>query len=224
MIRLAEIWRFPVKSMAGERIEAAELAESGVAGDRLVQVRDARGKLVTSRTRPALLAHKGSLGADGEPLVDGRPWTDPAVAADVERAAGPGARLVRAGVERRFDILPLLVATDGSLAATGEDPRRFRPNLVLSGVKGLEERNWQLHLLEVGTCRIVLAELRDRCVMTTFDPDTQVQDPGVLKRIGEKFGGKLCLNAMVVGPGRIAVGDRASISPLPDELRRQLGL
>lgn len=223
-MRVAELWRFPVKSLAGERIQGAEIGEAGVEGDRLLQVVNGRGRAITSRTHPALLAHRGSLDPDGQPRVDGLPWRDPSVAAAIERDAGPGARLVEAPVERRFDILPLLVATDGSLAATGEDPRRFRPNIILGGVQGLEERTWQHHLLEIGKCRIVLADLRDRCVMTTWHPDTQVQDKGVLQRIGDRFGGKLCLNALVLVPGTVRVGDEATVAPLPEDLRSRLGL
>ena len=35
-----ELWRYPVKSMAGESLETAELTESGIVGDRIVQVRN----------------------------------------------------------------------------------------------------------------------------------------------------------------------------------------
>ena len=41
-MRLAEIWRFPVKSMAGERLATAELRRDGIEGDRLVQAWDER--------------------------------------------------------------------------------------------------------------------------------------------------------------------------------------
>src|SRR2546427_5990307 len=101
--------------MGGERLERAELRADGVAGDRILHVRDAHDRLVTSRSRPKLLAHRGTLGPDGEPLVDGRPWASPEVDRDVEAAAGPGARLVREEGLQRFDILPLLVATDGAV-------------------------------------------------------------------------------------------------------------
>src|ERR1700747_1952842 len=69
-----EIWRYPVKSMAGELLDAAELTEDGVEGDRIVQVRNRSGRILTARTKPALLLHRAALGPDGEPLVDGRPW------------------------------------------------------------------------------------------------------------------------------------------------------
>ena len=55
--------------------------------------------------------------------------------------AGPGSRLVRDESLDRFDVLPLLVATDGAVGFLGYDRRRFRPNLLLSGVPGLAERD-----------------------------------------------------------------------------------
>ena len=98
---------------------------------------------MTARTRPLLLRHSATLGADNQVLVDGRPWTAEDVARDVEAAAGAGTRLVRDEAKDRFDILPLLVATDGMLAAVGYDRRRFRPNLVIGGVPGPAERQWE---------------------------------------------------------------------------------
>src|SRR5258708_5379390 len=127
-----EIWRYPVKSMAGELLDAAELAANGVEGDRIVQVRNRAGRILTARTKPGLLRHRATLGPDGEPLVDGRPWRSADVARDVAQAAGQGTALVRSDAEYRFDILPLLVATDGMLSTLGYDWRRIRPHLVIS--------------------------------------------------------------------------------------------
>ena len=206
-MHLAEIWRYPVKSMAGERLEEAELTREGVRGDRLVQVR-AAGRLVTARSRPGLLGLRATLGGNGEPLVDGRAWTDATVAADVERAAGTRARLVRAAaVGERFDILPLLVATDGAIASLGLDRRRFRPNLLIAGVEGRAEREWEGRRLRVGEAVVALADLRGRCVVTTFDPDTLAPDPRVLRTIVERFGGVLGLDAEVARPGLVRIGD-----------------
>jgi hypothetical protein len=116
-----EIRRYPVKSMAGESLKTADFTESGVVGDRIVQVRNTAGQVMTARTKPLLLRHSASLSADDQILVDGRPWTAKDVARDVEAAAGAGARLVQHESNDRFDILPLLVATDGMLAAVGYD-------------------------------------------------------------------------------------------------------
>jgi uncharacterized protein YcbX len=210
-MKLAQIWRYPVKSMAGERLVAAELRRDGIEGDRVVQVWDERNRILTARTHPRLLAHRATLGGDGEPQVDGLPWADPEITRRVEAAAGRGARLRRYEGVERFDVRPLLVATDGSLAAFGRDPRRLRPNLVISGVEGLAERDWEGRSLRIGKAVIGLADLRGRCVMTTWDPDTQAQDVGVLRDIVRRFDGRLCLNAAVLEPGRVAAGDAVEL-------------
>ena len=203
---IAELWRYPVKSMAGERLERATLGPLGIDGDRLVHVARFLGRIATARKFPRLLSHRAVLGPGGEPLVDGRPWDDPAVAAEIVEIVGRGARLVRDDA-RAFDVLPLLVATDGAIEAFGRDGRRLRPNIVLGGVEGLAERRWEGRTLRIGEVEIALEDLRDRCVMTTYDPDTQVQDPRVLRDIVERFEGKLALNARVVRGGTLAVGD-----------------
>ncbi len=159
---IAELWRYPVKSMAGEPLESAEVRQDGIAGDRVVQVRDPHSRIVTSRTRPRLLGHRAALGPDGEPRVDGRPWDAPEVARDIETAAGRGARLVALDDLERFDILPLLVATDGAIAAFGRDRRRLRPNIVVGGVAGLAERSWEGRFLAAGGVIIGIRDLRQR--------------------------------------------------------------
>jgi len=206
-MRLAEIWRYPVKSMAGERLALAELHADGIAGDRLLVPVGPDGRVRTARSHPRLLGHRAVLGPDGEARVDGRPWEDPAVASAVEAAAGRGVRLVRHDGVVRFDVLPLLVATDGAVQAFGRDVRRLRPNLVIEGVLGLAERSWEGRVLRVGVARVRAVDLRGRCVMTTYDPDTLGQDLGVLRDIVERFGGKLALNAEVLQGGVIREGD-----------------
>jgi len=207
-----EIWRYPVKSMAGELLQAGEVGENGIAGDRLLQVQDAGGRVITSRTNPGLLGHRGAFNAS-QITVDGRPWQSAGVARDVETAAGKGSRLVESKEDHRFDILPLLIATDGMLTAVGYDRRRFRPNLIIGGVDGLAERGWEGGQLKIGNVVIGLDDLRTRCIMTTYDPDTQKRDVGVLQRIRREFNGRLGLNARVIVPGKITVGDSVEFVP-----------
>jgi uncharacterized protein len=208
---ISEIWRYPVKSMAGERLDDVEVGALGLAGDRIVHIEDQRGRVATARTHPELLGHKGSLDPAGEPRVDDRVWTEASVLADVERIVGTGARLVRDETATRFDILPLLVATDGAISAFGYDGRRLRPNLVIGGVQGLEERDWPGRCLRIGEVVVGLEDLRGRCIMTTFDPDTLAHDRRVLTSIVERFGGKLALDAFVIRRGMIGRGDKVEL-------------
>ena len=201
-MHIQELWRYPVKSMAGERLDVAEIRKDGIVGDRVVQVVDAAGRVVTSRTKPVLLGYRATLGADGEPLINGRPWREVEV---------PVGKLVRYEGADRFDVLPLLVATDGAIAAFGHDGRRLRPNIVIGGVEGLAERSWEGRQLCAGEVVIGIQDLRGRCIMTTFDPDTQEQNVDVLLKIRREFAGLLALNCSVIQPGKLAVGDPVTL-------------
>lgn len=103
--------------------------------------------------------------------------------------------------------------TDGAFAAVGYDRRRFRPNLVIGAVEGLAERQWEGSLLRIGEVIIAMDDLRARCIMTTFDPDSGDQDLNVLRRVQREFGGVLGLNSDVITSGRVAVGDPVELIP-----------
>jgi hypothetical protein len=206
-VEVAELWRYPVKSMAGEKLEHAYVDYAGIDGDRVAHVENSRKLLITARTHPRLLGHRGTLDAEGEPLVDGTRWDDPAVQQKVVEIVGTGARLVRDEEIRCFDILPLLVATDGAISAFGHDRRRLRPNIIVGGVEGLAERDWPGMTLRIGEALIGIRDLRGRCIMTTYDPDTLEQDREVLRGIVRRFEGQLALNCFVLWPGEIRVGD-----------------
>jgi uncharacterized protein YcbX len=212
---IAQLWRYPVKSMAGERIEHAFLGHDGIPGDRMLYVVDHAGRTLSARTKPLLLGHRAALTPEGEVLVDGLPWRSREVAAAVEAAAGHGARLVEASGNERFDVLPLLVATDGAAAAFGHDVRRLRPNVVIGGVDGLAERGWEWTAAAAGGAVIAFANLRERCITTTFDPDTLEQDVDVLRGIQARFGGTLALNAWAAEEGTVAVGDEVRLVDRP---------
>src|SRR6185295_15518653 len=154
-----------------------------------------------------LLGLRGTLGADGTPLVNGHRWDSAEALALVRGAAGDDAWLEPADADERFDVLPLLVATDGAVAAFGRDVRRLRPNILIGGVEGLGEIEWPGAELLIGDAIVRLDSLRGRCPMTTVDPDTLARDPEVLRDIGRRFGGRLALNADVVRGGVVRVGD-----------------
>jgi uncharacterized protein YcbX len=200
------LWRYPVKTLAGEALERAELTPGGIPGDRLVHVRGPEG-VRTSRRHHRLLGLHATTAPNGDVLVNGLPWQAEEVAALVRSAAGDDAWLEAYDGLERFDVLPLLVATDGAVAEFGRDVRRLRPNILIGGVDGMLEREWPGAELHVGDAIIGLDSLRARCPMTTVDPDTLVRDPEVLRDIGRRFGGRLALNAEVIRGGVISVGD-----------------
>ena len=215
-VRVAQLWRYPAKSLQGEALNEALLNGDGVAGDRVVHVAGLRGPM-TGRTRPGLLTISATTGTDGRPLIGGHPWDSPSALAMIRERAGPDARLIEDHSPGRFDILNLLVATDGAVNAFGHDVRRLRPNLVLSGIPADLEPSLEGRALAVGDVLIGLHSLRQRCVVTSIHPDTGAQDLDVLRRIRTVFGGKLALNSWVIRPGTIRVGDTAELVDTPAE-------
>jgi uncharacterized protein YcbX len=208
-----EIWRYPAKSMAGERVKQAEVTELGLAGDRRILVIGANGSVVTARTHPKLLGLKASLGVDGVATINGHPWNSAQARELIQSAAGPGASVTHYNGPERFDVLPLLVATDGAIEHMKIDGRRLRPNLIIGGVEGLSERNWPGRRLRIGDVVLRTAQLRGRCVMTTFDPDTLQQDLNVLRRIAHELDGTIALDTAVEAIGEIREGDPVSLLP-----------
>ena len=200
------LWRYPVKTLAGVSIEMAELTPTGIPGDRIVHVRGPEG-VRTSRRQHHLLGLAGTLGPDGQALINGHPWRSADALALVRRAAGSDAWLAASDGIERFDVLPLLVATDGAVASFGRDVRRLRPNILIGGVSGMDETGWPGGELHIGEAVVRLDSLRNRCPMTTVDPDSLDRDPEVLRDIGRRFGGRIALNAEVLRSGTIHVGD-----------------
>ncbi len=209
-LSVGALWRYPVKTLAGESLITADVTFDGIAGDRLVHVRGPEG-VRTSRRHHNLLGLHAVLGPDGNPMVDGEPWGSPHVLERVRAAAGQDAMLVRDTGPGRFDVLPLLVATDGAVREFGRDVRRLRPNIVIDGVEGMDEIEWPGAELHIGDVIIALDSRRGRCPMTTVDPDSLAVDREVLKDILRRFDGKLALNAEVLRPGRIRVGDSVQL-------------
>ena len=203
---VAGLWRYPVKSLAGEVLSLATLTAEGIPGDRIVHVRGPEG-VRTARRHHRLLGLFGTLGPDARPRINGHAWDSPEALALIKDAAGDDAWLEAYEGLERFDILPLLVATDGAVAMFGRDVRRLRPNILIGGVDGLAETSWPGAHLHIADSVVRLDALRGRCPMTTVDPDTLARDPEVLRDIGRRFGGRLALDADVVRGGTVHVGD-----------------
>ena len=226
-MHIAEIWRYPVKSAAGERLERATISATGMEGDRVVRVRGATGRRITARQFPKLLALRTTLDERGEPLIDGLPWDSPDALALVRSASLPDAELIRDDTRIRFDVLPISVATDGAVAELGIDVRRLRPNLVVGGVDGLAEREWPGRELRLGNATVGVLQIRGRCVMTTYHPDTLAQDHGVLQEIVDDYAGRFALDCLVLEAGDVRIGDAVELGDYwtleRGALSRQLG-
>ena len=212
-LHVAGLWRYPVKSLAGESLTVATLTPEGIPGDRVVHVCGPEG-VRTARRHHRLLGLRGTLGSDARPCVNGHPWDSPEALALIRNAAGDDAWLEAHEGPERFDILPLLVATDGAVAMFGRDVRRLRPNILIGGVEGMAETLWPGAQLRIADTLVRLDALRGRCPMTTVDPDTLAVDPEVLKDIGRRFRGRLALDADVTRGGTVRMDDEVVLEDI----------
>jgi uncharacterized protein YcbX len=231
-----EIWRFPVKSLQGERLETATLGPEGIAGDRGWALFDLdTGFGLTARRVPELLFATGRSRPDGGAevvLPDGTVTSEDAVLSDWcgrrvtlrSVAEATGVRRYEnpddaddesswnpfAGADGAFhdnaDARVTLVST-GTLG--GWDRRRFRANVVLDGAG---EDAWVGSSVQLGTARLDVVCRVPRCVMVTRPQAGGIgRDTGVLKTVHRERGGELAVGALVTWPGTFAVGD----TPVP---------
>lgn len=219
---VAGLWHYPVKSLAGEPLTSTPLTRDGLPGDRHIVVRGPEG-VRTSRRQYRLLGLHGTLDAARGVLIDGHAWNTPEALRLVKDAAGEDAWLEEVEGQDGFDVLPLLIATDGAVASFGRDVRRLRPNILIGGVPAMDEVTWPGAELRAGDAIIRIDSRRARCPMTTVDPDTLDRDPGVLKDIGRRFGGRIALNADVIRPGTIRVGDAVTLVREPVSVSASAG-
>jgi MOSC domain-containing protein len=204
-MRVAELWRYPVKGLRGEQLERAEVAADGIPGDRGLAVVDDRG-IVTGRRKQRMIGVPATI-VDGETFVDGHPWESAEAAAIIRDVAGEGAELTKPASGHEHDDSPLLLLSDGSVNQLGYDRRRFRPNIYFEGTDGPTEQEWIGREVRIGDLVVTAHKPDIRCVITTIDPDTIEVDLDVLKRTNEELDGVMGVYCTVVEPAVIKIGD-----------------
>jgi uncharacterized protein len=235
---LAGLARWPVKSMAGERLRAARVDARGVGGDRTHALLDARqdqdGRWLTAVRAPRLLdwaaAYPGAPDDALDPAAPPRPevqapdgtvwaWEDPGLAGAIEADVGVPVRLRRDPAGQQDLERSVLVTTEASLealqAALGRpvDLRRFRTNLHLDlDAPAFAEERWQGGRLRVGELSLALLHPCARCVIPTRDPDGQGRWPELLRHLHRARAGLFGINARVLDGGRVALGDPVAVA------------
>jgi MOSC domain-containing protein len=222
---VSELWRYPVKSLLGERLNEIEVGPRGFRGDRRFAVTDRDGKIGSGKTtrRFRLLPGLFDLRAhiEGEQalvtLPDGHelPVGDPRLDEFLSARYGDQPRVVEESTVPHHDAAPLHLLTTASLRWLAArlpdsvvDRRRFRPNILLDVVGNeVVEDSWVGQRFALGGTVVRIAERTERCVMTTNSQDELSRDPAILGAITKM--NEVCLGAYatVERPGTIRVGD-----------------
>lgn len=224
--RVFGLWRYPVKSMAREPLEAADATWHGLAGDRrwaFVRNDAVRSGFpwLTLRERGDLAHFRPVFTDPGQPdrssvLVhtpEGAVFdvVDPALATLLHPEGARPIKLDRGA----FDTFPLSVLGTATLAWLGErvgrplDVARFRPNMLVETDDGspFAEERWVGRVLRIGSLRLRVDKRDGRCAVITIDPVTTERDPAILRTLVAERQGCLGVYGSVVEPGRVARGD-----------------
>ena len=231
--RVAELHRWPVKSMAGQPVDALNIDERGAAGDRAHALFDefkgAPRRLTVRQVPRMLLWRAGYDGADVTPqdvpfpeltAPDGRTfdWRDPQLPQALEDDLGRPVALRRdLGLMQDLDH-SLLVTTQATLDAvsaaldTEIDLRRFRTNVhVVLDAEPYAEEEWEGRELTIGDAAFRLLHPCERCVIPTRDPDSAQKWPELLRWLTRERRMLFGMNARPLRPARIAIGDPVSL-------------
>jgi len=221
------LWRYPIKSTGGERVDRVAVEPRGLAGDRLWAVRDSAGKLGSGKNTRRFRRMPGLLNLSsrypsgfGEPrLLDesGRPVADndAYLRAYLRRE---DVALAREGEVSHFDELPLSVVTTATLdwvrRALPEvpvDERRFRPNILVRtppGTRPFVEDDWLGTSAVIGDgTRIEFVRSSERCVMVNEAQPDLPHSSLVLRTLADAHDTRLDALARVLIPGHVALGD-----------------
>jgi len=229
--QIEAIFRYPVKSMHGEPLDAATLGWHGLDGDRRLALRrlDDRGGFpwLTASKLPDLILFTPQRREDGSgealpthvrtPEGEELPLFGEALAAEVARRYGAPVEMMQLkhGI---FDEASISVITSdtvreiGRLAGRSADIRRFRPNIVVRSTRSVpfEEDQWVGGVLRFGEADdapAVTVTMRDlRCVMVNFDPDGGGAAPEMMKAVVRANQNHAGVYGTVTRIGRLAVG------------------
>lgn len=199
---VADIWRYPIKSLAPEALNAVACDERGLDGDRrsalvVATLGHARaGK--TYRGKEHALLHTRATAQEATALGAAR-----CVALDVH-TDGPF-----------FDLDPVSVLFDTwlrdgeRLVGRGLEPLRYRPNLFVRATPDFcaAENDLVDRVLAVGDVRLRVSQPIHRCVTTTYDLLTGESDPRILSVIANERANTMGIYAHVVRRGTLRAGD-----------------
>ncbi|HXY13125.1 MAG TPA: MOSC N-terminal beta barrel domain-containing protein [Terriglobales bacterium] len=240
------IFRYPVKSMAGERLEVANLGWHGLDGDRRLAFRRIENRSgmpwLTASKLPGLLLFAPQPREDSAaedlpthvrtPDGEEMPVFGEELAKEIGRRYGAPVQMMQLG-HGIFDEASIsVIASDtvreiGRLAGLGLDVRRFRPNIVvrLPRAAPFQEDEWLGRVLSFGEGDVapaIAVTMRDvRCSMVNLDPDSASPAPEVMKAVVRANQNNAGIYGAVTRVGRVAVGQTIFLDAATEKRKRR---
>ena len=234
------LFRYPVKSMRGEPLEAAELGWHGIEGDRRFAFRRLEDRSnfpwLSASKLPELILYTPFRREDGSsgnypthvrsPGGEALPVFSDELAAEIGRRHGAPVQMMQLRHGIFDDACLSVIALDtvneiARLAGIGPDVRRFRPNVVVRALRSLpfQEDEWLGGMLSFGEgndAPAIAVTMHDvRCSVVNLDPDSAKSDPEVMKTIVRANQNNAGIYGAITRTGRLAIGQPIFLHP-PD--------
>ena len=226
--KVKELWRYPVKSMAGESLPEVDVLWNGINGDRRASYLRGDNKSgfpwLTAREIPQINQYRPRYTdlanvAKSDVVIDtpnGQtlPLGSPELQAELAELYGHEISLIR--IQRgAYDDLPMSlmsVASAEALAAAANIPndmRRWRQNIIIETFDGrsFSEEEWIGQTVAIGEVQLNFNLRIPRCVMINVDPETAVKNSAVLKMVANTRSNCVGIAGSPTSIGVIRVGD-----------------
>ncbi|MDU0200881.1 MOSC domain-containing protein [Paenibacillus sp. MAH-36] len=226
---ISEITRYPVKSFAGETLDACRVDTYGLFGDRFCafydETKEGWNRFITARDIPKMRGYTARLlnneisvtspngeifSWNEELLKEIQRYTNRKVSKADYKAPNPEDPKLMS-----VDLASILIITDSSLRRLESiwgkklDKRRFRANIILSlNENNFDETDWIGKQLSFGDVKLKVESSCERCSIITLDPDTLERDVTLLKKVNEQMNLCFGLYASVIKPGQICTGQK----------------
>lgn len=226
---IKEIFRYPVKSLAGESLSSCFIETYGLRGDRVCAFYDETktgwNSFITARTIPQLLNYQAKFIDDGVQVTSAEGnlfyWNE-TLLAEIQNISKRKISMTAFKAPNpedpklmSVDQGSLLIITDSSLRKLEQiwgkslDRRRFRANLIVKvDEHSFNDKDWIGKQLSIGDAKLQIDMSCERCSLITIDPDTLERDASLLKKVNEELDLKFGLYASVIQPGDVRLGDK----------------
>lgn len=233
---VASLWRYPVSSMGGERLDRAPVTGSGVEGDRIWGLLDASNERIASpgREKHFIQVPRGHARFTGDGIAissDGAGWAGPddrGVLRQLSDVFGfmpvlkPFVPFGGEGFRPRYEHAPIhLITTAGMRSLERDmpgsviDERRFRPNVVVDWpdeAEAMPEQGWIGREIRIGDVVLRGREPCGRCGFITIEQEGLPLDVELLRNVVRRYGRNFGIYCDVVTPGEIRPGDTVSVA------------
>jgi uncharacterized protein YcbX len=222
-MKVKQLYRYPVKSLLGEKVSSFTLDTRGVVNDRLFAITD-ENKYIGShkntrrfRKLPRLFELKSFINNNeiriSFPNDDQYSVDNPILNRKLSDFIGQPVSIAKEDKVSHLDDGPIHILTtaslnwlQGLLPNIEITPERFRPNILLDGPsenKQLTEDLWIGKVLNIGNCKLEITNKTQRCLMVTSAQNSLAYSPEILKTLGKHNDACFGVYAKVITQGTI---------------------